>query len=486
MATVRMVGWVMGLCVLGSLVGWAGGCSDDDGSALPSFHDLPSAPSPIQTAAGAVVRISTAGQSGTGAFISPTGLLLTNNHVLGDTVCPIEGCTVQLTFDFQRGKTSQPPLNLLAVPVAVDVGLDMAVLQINIATPSFLTLVEHDAASLLGQHITIVGHPEGHLKKWTSGIVVDAFGDWFSSTAYVLPGDSGSPVLDDQGNLVGLIHRSPTGEDLITNDGVNVTSIGSASAPLQAAMAVGTLPTAMISTAAATTADAVVKSNLVYLNGHATRVNVGGVPTDILSLLGTTCDAALARNDFASPDDLGTALQPCNDGLTWIECRVDETPASYGTVCPPDPAAWTARFKTMNDLWVAMNGNTNLTPVGFGAAALSPSKLAGVAAGSAGVQAALAAAGNPLVDFGLENYLAAFGVASYAGTDTLAWLRAYRQRPGYQDFGTSIASAYLWWYDNHAVGGTEALSALQALAHDPNISVGAKLYVDQELYESGK
>ena len=43
------------------------------GATLPSFHDLTSAPAAIQTASRAVVRIHTAGEYGTGSFISPTG-----------------------------------------------------------------------------------------------------------------------------------------------------------------------------------------------------------------------------------------------------------------------------------------------------------------------------------------------------------------------------------------------------------------------------
>ena len=486
-----------GALAVAALAAGGAGCSGGGGggSSLPAFHDLTTAPAAIQTASLAVVRIHTAGEYGTGSFISADGLLLTNNHVLGDTVCSIEGCSIQLAFNFQRGQPFQQFSTVYAVPVAVDVGLDMAVVQIhtstassaNLSTPNFLTIVPHDPSSLLGTRITIVGHPESRLKKWTSGEVVDVFGNWFSSTAYILPGDSGSPVLDDGGNLVGIIHRSPTGEDLISNDSVNVMAIGTASAPLQAAMAVSALPAAMISVGAPATAEAVVASDFVYLNARAATVGVNGAATDVLSLLGDACDAALARTDFASPDDLTAALQPCNDALTWIECRSDESPVAYGTVCPSgDAALWTARFQKMNDLWVAMNGNTDLAPVTFGVAQLALTKTDGTAQGSASLQAALAAVGNPALDFGLSNYLAAFEVASYAGTDTLGWLRAYRQAPGYQDYGTPIASAYLWWWDNGVISEDEALAALNALIQDPNVSIGAKLYADEVLYEDGK
>src|SRR5262249_51829480 len=147
-----------------------------------------------------------------------------NNHVLGTEVCPIEGCWVELLFLYQRGEMRQDPMKLFAVPVGVDVGLDVAFVQVYqspfdrqpLDTPAFLTFNEHDAATLIGTHVNIVGHPEGRLKKWTDGVVVDAFGDWFTASAYILPGDSGSPVLDDKGGVVGIVHRGPTAQDLFT------------------------------------------------------------------------------------------------------------------------------------------------------------------------------------------------------------------------------------------------------------------------------
>ena len=470
------------------------GCSGggSGGSDLPSFRDISNAPSKIKTAAEAVVRVRMAAGYGTGSFISPSGLLLTNDHMLGDTVCPIEGCSIQLTFGYELGKPVQNPTTVFAVPQAVDVGLDMTVAQIYdaqggspLATPSFLSFHDVDAASLLGMHVTVVGHPEGDLKKWTDGVVVDAFGDWITADAYSLPGNSGSPMLDDDGNIVALLHRGPTGEDLITNDSVDVYSIGTASAALDAAMS-APLPPEMISLGADTTAQDLVTNDLVYLNGLAVQATVAGTPTNVLGALGQACDAALARTDFVSPDDLTAALQPCNDGERWIECRYDETRPAYGVVCPgaTDATAWAARFQKMNQLWVAMNGNTDLSPLSFGLAALSPSRAAGIAAGAASLQAALTAAGQVL-DFSVANYLSAFAVPSYRGIDTLTWLRAYKSQPDYALFATSIASAFLWSSDNNLIDSSEARSALADLAGNGDVSVGSKLYIQNYQYVRG-
>jgi len=77
------------------------GCGEDPPrTSLPAFYDVRTAPPPIQTAAEAVVRVHTAGEYGTGAFVSPTGLLLTNDQLpesptgvmrqAGMTVTPID------------------------------------------------------------------------------------------------------------------------------------------------------------------------------------------------------------------------------------------------------------------------------------------------------------------------------------------------------------------------------------------------------------
>lgn len=469
-----------------------GGSNDAPGVSLPAFNDLPSAPMPIQTAAGAVVRVRTALEVATGSFISPTGLLLTNNHVLGAAVCPVEGCHLEITRLFQRGGANLKPDVLFAVPVAVDVGLDMAVAQLYdapggnmFASPQFLTLAPKDAASLVGKHVTVVGHPEGHLKKWTDGIVTGLDGEWFRTTAYTLPGDSGSPVLDDSGAMVGVIHRGAVGEDLFSSNHVNVFSLGTASAELAATMS-APLPAAMLSTAAETTEEKVVDHDAVYLNGHVLTALVNGEQVSVLSMLGRACDAALARQDFQSPDDLSSALAPCYHAMTWIECRSDASPSFYGTVCPAGDVAdaWTNRFQSVNQRWVGMNGQLDLYAVSFAIAHLQPTMAEGVATGSQSLGNALAASQPPL-DFGLANYLAAYETFSYNGTDIVDYIVHYQRVLHYELDAFNIASTSGWLLSKAKLSRESALAILAQLAGDPSVSIGAKLYIEEFRFEAG-
>jgi V8-like Glu-specific endopeptidase len=461
---------------------------------VPSFHDVSEAPPAIQTAARAVVRIETADALATGSFINGNGLLLTNNHVLGVEVCPREGCFAQITRMHQRHATSQPAETIFVVPVAIDVGLDMAVLQAysvdaskqrgtKLTTPDFLVIDPKDPVSLEGSHVHIVGHPEGNLKKWTDGQVIDSAGSWITSTAFILPGNSGSPILEDDGRLVGILHRGPTSQDLLTSNGADTYSVGTASDPLAAAMT-APLPAALVSTAAATTDDDVVAHELVFRNAHTSTASVGGAPKSILESLAAACDKGLARTDIASPEDLDTALAPCYAAESWIECRTDATTA-FG-VCPTPDALdpWRARFQGVYDHWYALNGEHDLAPVSFGLARLASSQAEGDAIAQSKVQQLLSASNAPL-DFGVAEYLAVFGVPSYAGTSIVDFVRNYAKQPHYELAASTIVTSALWLNHASSLSSNDARTLLVNLAGDGKVAIGPKLFIEEVRYNSG-
>jgi V8-like Glu-specific endopeptidase len=456
---------------------------------LPHFHDITTAPAAIANSAQAVVRIETATEAGTGSFISSTGLLLTNNHVLGAPVCPIEGCYIELSVAFQRGVAEKKSLTVFAVPQAVDLGLDVAIVQIYLdrgaaqfASPNFLSPNLLTAQELLGEHIFVVGHPEASLKRWTDGTVVDTDGEWFKSTAFTLPGDSGSPVLDEQGKLVGLIHRGPTGEDLVTSNSVATYSVGSPSASVLAVQSEA-LPAGMVSVGAATNAASVIDNEAVFLNGKSPNASIDGQQTTVLSLLAQACDAALARTDFASIDDMDAAQLPCFDAMSWLECRTDLNSPPPSAVCT-DTDAWAARFQQLNQAGVTLNGQVSLDSVSFAIAALSDTYQAGIAAGKASLSSALAAAQTPL-DLVISPYLAAFQINTYNGVDIATYVRNYRQVPHYELSASNVANAAAWLYDSGAFDKNELAGMLNALDNDANISLGSKLLIEALQYEFG-
>jgi trypsin-like peptidase len=455
---------------------------------LPSFDDVASAPPAIRAAAEAVVLVTIPGGMATGSFISRSGLLLTNNHVLGVGICPVEGCYAQLTWDYQRGTSRQQPTTIFLVPKAVDIGLDMAILQASmeaggppLQTPSYLTIDSRDPALLQGTHVTVVGHPEGSVKKWSSGEVVDSDGQWIWTTAFALPGNSGSPFLDDHGHLVGLLHRGPTGLDLVAGNGVNESSIGTASAALIAAMG-EPLPGSMWSVAAPTVEADVVSHQLVYLAAHTRTALVNGVPQDVLASLGTACDAALTVTDYSSPEDLTSALEPCFDAENWIECRADAQ-KPYG-VCPDDASAWQRRYKAVFEYWRSFNGNLELDEMSFAEAALAASRADGRAAGAQLLAQALGEARPPL-DFHVALHLAAFDMDSYGGKSVVDFARGYASVPDYRLMGSDLVATILWLGDLGTLDTSKAKDLLDALHGDPTIDLGTRLFIELAEYDRG-
>lgn len=471
-------------------------CSDDDDKergpdiTLPKFYDLPSAPTEIQTAAKAVVRLTTARYYGTGSFISENGLLLTNNHVLGETECPVEGCVVSVAVLHQIGEEPQDDQQYWATPVTFDAGLDIAILQLGpldsdeppLKTPSYLKFDEQTGEDLLGQRVTVVGHPEGALKKWSEGTVVEATGKWITTTNFILSGDSGSPILNDDGKIVGIVHRGPDDIDLISDEGVNVYTIGSPSAAIKAALNAPLPATAFSGTADTTEANAL-DYDSALLNAQQTTVSVAGTQVDLLDILGRACDLALNDKDYPSLEHLYSNLYPCFAAESWIDCRQDY--ATY-PICPSDAERplWRERFQTLNAIQMAMTGIVDYASIGPAIAQLENTYDEGVVAGTKSLQQVLDAA-SPTLNFELAYYLAMFEIADYDGTSVSAYITNYSKVPGYELGATSVAYAGSWLAGNRAISVPQLVTLLKSLMSDSKVDISAKLASESMLYSLG-
>ncbi len=137
-----------------------------------------------------------AAASGSGFFVSRSGHIITNHHV-------VEGCdAVKVSF---KGD------DIKAKILAVDKMNDLAILKSNI-TPQQVYSVATEDATLL-ENIIIAGYPLG--KKVSSSIKtskgsitsLSGYGDNFSefqTDAALNQGNSGGPVMNQKGNIVGV------------------------------------------------------------------------------------------------------------------------------------------------------------------------------------------------------------------------------------------------------------------------------------------
>ena len=129
--------------------------------------------------------------------LSKKGYIITNNHV-------IESCPRDIIVSHNRKAGSA---NL----VVKDANLDLAVLSTNLIPVQFIKLSKNSGEKL--DRIVVAGYPLGEKisdeLKLTSGIVSATKG-WkdnineFQIDAALNPGNSGGPVVNDAGNLVGV------------------------------------------------------------------------------------------------------------------------------------------------------------------------------------------------------------------------------------------------------------------------------------------
>ena len=134
--------------------------------------------------------------SGSGFFVNKNGVILTNNHV-------VEGCQLVTT---ERDGVAVP-LRVLAS----DQLNDLAILKADFDSPDYFPLSSE--SPYLMQDIYVAGYPFGDAisttVKVTKGIVssLSGIGNNYSNIqidAALQPGNSGGPVVNGLGNVVGI------------------------------------------------------------------------------------------------------------------------------------------------------------------------------------------------------------------------------------------------------------------------------------------
>jgi serine protease Do len=162
----------------------------------------------------AIVRVEGDLGSGTGFFVTDTGVIATNRHV-------IEGQSD--LFIVRRSNQRQP-----AKVIYVDSDLDLALLKVDGSGFPRLTLAAL-AAVARGESVVAIGDPGGGMPDTiTKGVVsgigpyhLAGSGTWIQTDATINPGNSGGPLLDEQGRVIGLT----TGSLLRNDSGENVSGM---------------------------------------------------------------------------------------------------------------------------------------------------------------------------------------------------------------------------------------------------------------------
>jgi S1-C subfamily serine protease len=142
---------------------------------------------------------------GSAFFVDPSGLLITNYHVISSEVDPkYEGYS---RMYIRMGDSSSP--RIPAKVIGWDQTMDLALIKAEY-TPEYVYSVADRNISMVGDTVYAIGSPGGLEKTVTQGIVSALgrrflqVGDVIQIDAAVNHGNSGGPVVDMLGRLVGI------------------------------------------------------------------------------------------------------------------------------------------------------------------------------------------------------------------------------------------------------------------------------------------
>jgi len=158
--------------------------------------------------------VSTAGErhgeaAGTGLVLTPSGVILTNNHV-------IEGATAVRVIDIGNGRTYQ------AWVVGYDRSHDIAVLKLRDASGLRTVTLGNSAAARPGQKVTALGNAGGRggrpsvvtgrilglgaavIASDKTASTKEKLSGLIAHNAPIQPGDSGGPLVNTAGQVIGI------------------------------------------------------------------------------------------------------------------------------------------------------------------------------------------------------------------------------------------------------------------------------------------
>jgi endonuclease G len=171
---------------------------------------------------------------GTGFMVSPQ-LLLTNNHVLPSRQ---EATYSQVEFNYQIGLDGNLRSSVLfdldpETLFITDEPLDYSLVAVkpsnrdgsNLSNFGWYRLIEAEGKIIIGESVSIIQHPSGEPKQVAlrENQLIDVLPDFLHYQTDTAPGSSGSPVLNDQWEVVALHHSGVPDRDsqgrILTIDG---------------------------------------------------------------------------------------------------------------------------------------------------------------------------------------------------------------------------------------------------------------------------
>ncbi len=142
---------------------------------------------------------------GSGFIVDPRGYIITNNHVIDKA----DKIWVKLSTDAEGDQGHAATL------VGTDKATDIAVLKINVGYPLPTVKLGNSAGTQIGDWVLAIGSPFGLNQTVTAGIissenrsiqpgVAGQFQHFIQTDAAINPGNSGGPLLNMDGQVIGM------------------------------------------------------------------------------------------------------------------------------------------------------------------------------------------------------------------------------------------------------------------------------------------
>ncbi|WJX99787.1 trypsin-like peptidase domain-containing protein [Curtobacterium sp. 458] len=222
-----------GFTVPGNGLGTGDGTGTSDGSSGTSTQSAATAATAAQKKG--VVTINTvlnydesSQAAGTGMILTSNGTVLTNNHV-------VQGATSIVVTDETTGKQYKADV------VGTDATHDVAVLKLQDASGLSTVTLDDDGGAKTGDSVTDVGNAEGTGNlvaaegtvtatdqdiqvQSDSGSGTESLTGMIQVAADIVSGDSGGPVLDSEGEVVGMATAASSGSADVTGFAIPIST----------------------------------------------------------------------------------------------------------------------------------------------------------------------------------------------------------------------------------------------------------------------
>ncbi|HEX8754356.1 MAG TPA: trypsin-like peptidase domain-containing protein [Solirubrobacterales bacterium] len=247
--------------------------------------------------------------TGSGFVIDGAGHILTNNHV-------IEGASKVTVKLGESNKT------YTAEVVGADPGSDLALLKVNAPSSELHPLtLGHSSEVEVGDPVVAIGNPFGLDRTVTSGIVSAlqrqiqspngfSIDNVIQTDAAINPGNSGGPLINSEGEVIGINSQIETGGGGNGNVGIGFSiPIDTARAEIQELESKGEVEHAFLGISGGSVTPTLAKAlNLPVEEGVLVQSVVKGGPADKAGVEGGNTTATIGGAEVSLGGDIITAI----------------------------------------------------------------------------------------------------------------------------------------------------------------------------------